>query len=474
MLEMLGYDSSSEADLLIRDLPLIFVSPESFDEFRKGLVNGGAVDGIESAWLRRDGQEIQVRIGGRAIRDLAGDILYVDLLGENVTEKKRLEARLRQAEKMQAIGQLAGGIAHDFNNLLTVIGGQIELALGKALDNDLRSSLEGVKQASQSAAALTRQLLALSRSRVLHNEVVDLNRIIEHLSSMLARLIRENVELKSLLGHDCFVKTDPHLIEQVLMNLVVNSQDAMPQGGQLTIETAAIRIDARPVQQPGAAEPGEYVLITVRDTGHGMDSATQARIFEPFFTTKELGEGTGLGLSMVYGVVKQSGGHIEVESRLGQGSTFKIYLPRVTGPATTHRESAPAASPRGCETILLAEDEASVRDLVAAHLESLGYQVLVASDGAAAIELFHTHAGTIDLLLSDVVMAKIGGRELAVQLKKTISHLKVIFVSGYPGSCIAREDLELLGAYFLQKPFSLRLIAKTIRAALDGVPYQLD
>jgi PAS domain S-box-containing protein len=469
MLEMLGYNPGSEADLLVQDLPYVFVSPEDFNAFREALLHGSTVQGIESAWRRLDGQEIQVRVGGRAVRDQAGKVSYLDLLVENVTEKKQLETRLSQAEKMQAIGQLAGGIAHDFNNLLTVIGGQTELALGETLDRDVQLRLEDVKQAADRAAALTRQLLAFSRRQVLHNKVLDLNRVIEHLSTMLVRLIRENVELIFTPGRDLgFVKADPSQIEQVLMNLAVNAQDAMPQGGRLTIETATVRVDAEPVHQPGTLEPGEYVLIIVRDTGSGMDRQTQARIFEPFFTTKETGEGTGLGLAMAYGIVRQSGGHIQVESQVGLGSTFKVHLPRVDGPVLMLQEPPAAASPRGCETILLAEDEESVRKLAADYLGSLGYHVLTASDGAAALEVANAYPGAIDLLLSDIVMANVGGRELAVELRKVASHIKVIFVSGYAGQPGPGKDPEPLDSCFLPKPFSLQQLATTVRQVLDG------
>jgi len=352
-----------------------------------------------------------------------------------------------------------------------VIGGQVELILGRALDNDLRNRLEDVKRAAERAAALTRQLLAFSRTQLLRSKAVDLNQVIEHMIRMLARLIRENIELTFVPGNYLgFVRADPDQIEQVLMNLAVNAQDAMPEGGRLTIETVAVRMDADSVQQPGALDPGEYVLITVRDTGHGMDRLTQSRIFEPFFTTKRIGEGTGLGLSMAYGVVRQSGGHIQVESQPGHGSTFRIYLPCVAGADPAGREAGSAAAPRGCETILLAEDEEGVRTLVAAYLRSLGYRVLPAPDGAAALEMARSHPGTLDLLLSDLVMPKVGGRELAVELRRTAARLKVLFVSGYAGHSAAENDPDLPGACFLGKPFTMQRLAQMVREVLDGIP----
>ncbi len=472
MVDMLGYDPATETDLLVRDLPLIFETPEGFHSCRKDLLDGRTIQGIEASWIRRDGQEIQVRLGGRAIRNHVGEVLYFDLLAENVTEKKELEARLGQAQKMQSIGQLAGGVAHDFNNLLTVIGGQIEVVLDETKDEEVRRRLEDVRQAAERAAALTKQLLAFSRRQVLQSKVVDLNRLIDHAGRMLARLIRENIAFTFVPGWNVgFVRTDPNQIEQVLMNLVVNAQDAMPQGGQLTIETVNAQIDGNATQ--GGMEPGPYVLITVRDTGYGMDRETQSRIFEPFFTTKSPGEGTGLGLSMVYGVVKQSGGHIHVESHPGKGTAVQIYLPCVNEPLPARFESVPSASPRGSETILVVEDEDSVRDLVVMYLKSLGYQVLAAPDGFAAIEIARKVGYKIDLLLSDLVLPRMGGRELAETLAKSVAQMKVIFVSGYAGHGVADKDLDFPAAYFLPKPFSMQRLAATIRDALDGAARQI-
>jgi PAS domain S-box-containing protein len=471
MLEMLGYAPGSEADLLVRDLPLIFASPERFCSCRGDLLSDRTIQGLETVWICKDGQEIQVRLGGRAIRNQAGEVLYLDLLAENVTEKKELEARLSQAQKMQAIGQLAGGVAHDFNNLLTVIGGQVEVVLDETVDQNVRQRLEDVKQAADRAAVLTRQLLAFSRRQVLQSKVVDVNRLIEDAGRMLTRLVRANIAFTFTPGPTAgFVRTDPHQMEQVLMNLVVNAQDAMPQGGQLTIETASVRIEEghEGAENQGGMEPGPYVLITVRDTGHGMDRDIQARIFEPFFTTKKTGEGTGLGLSMVYGVVKQCGGHIQLDSHPGKGTAFRIYLPCVEGPEPARYEAAPLAAPRGSETILLAEDEEAVRELVLMYLNRLGYHVLAASDGPAAIELARAFSGRIDLLLSDLVLPKMGGRELARILAGSIAQLKVIFISGYAGHTASGKDLELPEAYFLPKPFSLQRLATSIREVLDS------
>jgi PAS domain S-box-containing protein len=469
MAEMLGYDAESEAELLLRDLPLVFVG-DAFEQFRTALLEGGPVHGFETAWLLRDGNEIQVIVSGRAIRDHAGEVSHLDVLTEDVTDKKRLEDQLMQAQKMQAVGQLAGGVAHDFNNLLTVIGGHVEMIMHAAMDPEMHKRLGEVKQAADRAAALTRQLLAFSRRQVLQTKVVNLNQVIQHLIAMLTRLIKENVELTFLPSRDLgFVRIDPYQIEQVLINLTVNAQDAMPSGGQLTIETRNVRIDGPSGRHAEDLPAGDYILILVRDTGHGMDREVQARIFEPFFTTKKMGQGTGLGLSMAYGVVQQSGGQIRLESKLGEGSAFRIYLPRVAGSIAEPR--LPVASPnlpRGTETILLAEDEGSVRELIGTYLQTLGYHVLTASNGMAGIAVARSYTDTIHLLLSDFVMPKLGGRELANELKKMTPQMKVIFLSGYAGHAVSAKDLDLPDARFLPKPLSLEVLAKTVRDVLDG------
>lgn len=469
MLDMLGYEHDNEADLLLQDLSAIFETPEGFRSCRKELLNDRTIQGIEANWVRQDGQKIQVRLGGRAIRNGAGDVLYFDLLAEDITERRELEARLSQAQKMQAIGQLAGGVAHDFNNLLTIIGGQAEFVLDATEDTGLRRRLQDVKGAADRAAALTRQLLAFSRRQVLQSQVVDLNGLIHHATRMLSRLIRENIAFTFYPGGNLgFVRTDPTQMEQVLMNLVVNAQDAMPQGGVLTVETANAQIGVSRSGPQGGMEPGSYVLMSVRDTGHGMDRETQARIFEPFFTTKNIGEGTGLGLAMVYGVVKQCGGYIQVESHPGQGTVFEIYLPCAEEVSTPPRESVPAASPRGSETILVTEDESAVRELVVMYLKSLGYRVLAAPDGLAALEIAREFPDSIDLLLSDLVLPKMGGRELAKTLSQSACRIKVLFISGYAGHTVAATDLDLPDAHFLAKPFSMRNLAAKIREVLDG------
>jgi PAS domain S-box-containing protein len=466
MLEMLGY---SEPDLLVRNLRWdIFAEPTSFDDFLVLLRGSAACQGFDGRWLRQDGTCVSVSVGGRSARDSAGGLSYLDVVAENVTQRKHLEDQLRQAQKMQAIGQLAGGIAHDFNNMLTVIRGQIEVMAEEMLASDpFRPRIEEVERASERATALTRQLLAFSRRQVLQTKVLDLNSVIANLNQMLVRLIGENIELDFLPAADLWpVKVDPGQMEQVLMNLAVNARDAMPEGGKLVIETSNVSHGRVCLDRNNAIEISDHVLVTVRDTGHGMDDETRARIFEPFFTTKQAGRGTGLGLSLVYGVIKQSGGYITAESVPGQDTMFKIYLPRTNGPKEETARHSPTPVPNGHETILVAEDDESIRQLVASFLRSHGYHVLTAADGSNALEILQEHGPRIDLLLSDVVMPKMGGRELAQGLRKKMPRLKVVLVSGYAGDPERTSGLE--AARFVQKPFSMHHLASTVREVLDS------
>jgi PAS domain S-box-containing protein len=471
MSEMLGYDSHNSPELLLRDLPQIFTPAASFEEFCETLQSGGSHPGADAVWVRRDGRHIQVRLGGRMVRGASGESSHLDIFGENVTEKKRLEAELSQAQKMHAIGQLAGGVAHDFNNLLTVIIGHVGMMLSDAEESCARESLEAVQAAAQRAAALTKQLLAFSRRQMLRTQTVDLNQVIRNLMGMLARLIRENIELVFVPGDDLgSVRADPNEIERVLMNLAVNAQEAMPAGGTLTIETANVRPDAAPIPPSENPAAGEFVRIVVRDNGVGMDRETQARVFEPFFTTRKTNEGTGLGLSVVYGVVRQSGGFIRLESEPGAGTTFTIFLPRVpAGQTQAPPAPRPESPPRGSETILLAEDDVAIRQLVSDFLGRLGYRVVSAQDGVEAEKAAISRAGEIQLLVTDLVMPTAGGRELAAKLRGADPRLKVVFISGYAGNSVPDSDLLSPEGYFLQKPFSMDALAKTVRAALDGL-----
>jgi signal transduction histidine kinase/CheY-like chemotaxis protein len=383
------------------------------------------------------------------------------------------EVQLRQLQKMEAVGRLAGGVAHDFNNLLTVILGRSNLLLrGLAPDHPHRNSLENIDETARRAALLTRQLLAFSRKQVLAPTVLGLDGVVAGMLEILHRLIGENIELVSPPGPEIGrVRIDRGQAEQVLVNLVVNARDAMPQGGRLTIETSDVVLDEREAARLAGIHPGPYVMLAVTDTGTGMDAHTQARIFEPFFTTKEVGKGTGLGLATVYGIVRQSEGAIGVESELGVGTTFRIYLPRVEG-AVDAEEAASVPVRRGSETVLLVEDERAVRSLVETVLEDYGYAVLSTGRPGEAVGLAERHPGPIHLLLTDMVMPEMNGSTLARQLVTLRPEMAVLFMSGYTDYALDEsEEGNSRGAKvaFLQKPFTPEAIAGAVRAALDTV-----
>jgi PAS domain S-box-containing protein len=388
----------------------------------------------------------------------------------DVTELKRLEEQFRLAQKMEAVGQLAGGVAHDFNNLLTVINGLSELAFYQMHPEDpSRKLIAEILQAGERAAVLTRQLLAFGRKQVLQPQVLDVNVLLGELMKMLMRLLGENIGLRleadANLG---LVKVDPGQFEQAVMNLVVNARDAMPAGGRLTIETRNAELDEDYNRQHPDAMPGQYVLVAVSDTGHGMDAVTRARIFEPFFTTKEPGRGTGLGLAMVYGFVKQSGGHIEAQSELGRGTTFKVYLPRTDETVSYGRSSQDfVMAPGGTETLLLVEDQDAVRTFARHVLLERGYTVLEARDGEEAFRVAQQCPGPIHLLVTDVVMPRMNGRQLAELLARDRPKLRVLFMSGYADEAITRCGLPEAGAAFLQKPFNTIRLARMVREVLD-------
>jgi len=430
---------------------------------------GSAIE--EVAWKRRDGSVITVRLNGRPVRAPDGTIECFEFIVDDVTEQRALEERLRQTQKMEAVGRLAGGIAHDFNNLLTAILGSVDF-LRRALgpDHPEHAETEEIQKAAVRAADLTRQLLAFSRQQVLAPKVLDVDALVTNLEKMLRRLIGEDVELRFVAkASRAAVLADPGQLEQVIVNLVVNARDAMPRGGKLTIETATVDLDAGYAWEHGTVEPGRYVMLAVTDTGVGIDRAAQARLFEPFFTTKEFGKGTGLGLATVYGIVKQSGGYIWVYSEPGQGATFKVYLPRVE-PAgePVAAPQPPARALGGTETILLAEDEAAVRNLARRVLEKHGYKLLLAATGRDGVQVAEQHAAPIDLLVTDVVMPEMGGRELAQRLTARQPGLKVLFLSGYTDDAIVHHGVFDAGVAFLQKPFKPDDLVRKIRAVLDG------
>ena len=381
------------------------------------------------------------------------------------------EEQLRQSQKMEAIGQLAGGIAHDFNNLLTVIKGYSQLSLLDIKENvPLKENIEEIQKASERASNLTRQLLAFSRRQILDFKVVNLNSIIQDLNKMLHRILGEDIELAYGLAEEIGkVRIDPGQIEQVVMNLAVNARDAMPSGGKLIIETSDEELDEAYAHTHADVTPGNYIRLTVSDTGSGMSPEVRGRAFEPFFSTKEKGRGTGLGLSTVYGIVKQSGGHIWVYSELGKGTTFKIYLPRVDAPLEVWiSEGNVQGIPRGTETILVVEDEEKVRELTLRILKKQGYRVLEARDGNEALSLFKEREESIDLVLTDVVMPGMSGRQLVDQLKIMNQELKVLYMSGYTENAIAHEGILEEGTIYIQKPFTLEKLARKVRQVLAG------
>ncbi|MBI1790268.1 MAG: response regulator [Acidobacteria bacterium] len=389
-----------------------------------------------------------------------------------ITEQKRLEERLRLSQKLEAVGQLAGGVAHDFNNLLTVIQGYGQmLREALAAGHDGIGMLDEMLRASDRAAGLTRQLLAFSRKQILEPKVLNLNGVIGEVEKMLRRLIGENIEIRTLLEPRLgMVKVDQGQIEQVIVNLAVNARDAMPEGGELIIETSNADLEEAGSNHHDRMEPGRYVLLAVRDTGIGMDKATQAQIFEPFFTTKERGKGTGMGLATTYGIVKQSGGYIWVDSGLGRGSTFRVYLPR-TGEEAAAWVSKPAfqAPVTGHETVLVVEDEPSVRDLVQRLLQMQGYTVLAAGLPGEALEIVRERGASINLLLTDVLMPQMDGKQLAEQARSLRPGLKVLYMSGYADETIVSHGVLEPGAALLHKPFQVGELVRKVREVLDGV-----
>jgi PAS domain S-box-containing protein len=401
----------------------------------------------------------------------AGRVSHYVAVMRDVSQRRRLEEQLRQAQKMEAVGRLSGGVAHDFNNILNVIMGFGELLLKKLPPEDtLRRYAHEILKATKRGASLTGQLLAFSRQQVLQPKVIDLNAAIGDMQKMLARLIGEDIELVTAFEPDLGqVKVDPGQVEQVVMNLAVNARDAMPLGGTLVIETANVDLgDSETRQYDCPVNPGCYVQIVVSDTGTGMDAATQARVFEPFFSTKPVDKGTGLGLATVYGIVKQSKGHIWVKSEVGNGTTFTILLPRVfVQPPLALGEDKDAA-PTGRETVLLVEDDDSARELWREMLEMLGYRTIAASNGIDALERAAAHEGAIDLVLTDVVMPRLGGRELVERLREVRPEVAVVFMSGYTADTILRQGISESGSPFLQKPFSAQQLARTIRETLDA------
>jgi signal transduction histidine kinase/ActR/RegA family two-component response regulator len=420
---------------------------------------------------RKDGSPVWTLENAALLADeRAGDVIIEGTVTD-ITDRRLLEEQLRQSQKMEAIGQLAGGIAHDFNNLLTTVLGYSNMALNRLSPHEpIREEIEEIQKAGERAANLTRQLLAFSRKQLFEPKVVDVNARIVDSTRMLGRLIGERIRLVTQLDPSLgTVRADPGQIEQVLVNLVVNARDAMPDGGTLTIRTQNADVDPVSARRHFGAPPGSYVVLSVADTGVGIDSDTQKRIFEPFFTTKDKPLGTGLGLATVYGIVRQSGGQVYVESEPGEGATFFIYLPSVDEAVSPDEgDTAPTGAAHGSETILLVEDEGPVRELTRRCLEQRGYAVLHAASAEEAIDLLSGHGGPLDLLLTDVVMPGASGPDLARRLTGERPDLQVLFVSGYPDDSPGSAGLLEPGAPFLQKPFTADTLARKVRDVLDA------
>lgn len=419
---------------------------------------------------RKDGTLFEEQMTIAPVRDERGQIAHFVAIKQDVSEEKALRAQFLQAQKMESVGRLAGGIAHDFNNLLTVINGTAELALTELKsDHPLASDVEEIRKAGEKAAALTRQLLAFSRRQVMRSEVFSLNTVVEGTESILRRLIGEHIRISfSLTAEPAQICADPGQIEQVIMNLVINARDSMPEGGALTIETKVVELDEGYAASHVSVQPGHYVMLAVKDTGCGMDAQTRERIFEPFFTTKPADQGTGLGLPTVYGIVKQSGGNIWVYSEVGRGTTFRIYLPKagdsIESPQPAKR---PAMAVRGDETILIVEDDSSVLSMAVRVLKSAGYQVLQASDGSEALRLVGESGSPVGLMVTDIVMPGMNGRELAERLQELSPQTKVLFTSGYTDDAVLRLSVSAHESNFLPKPYTIVELLNKVRETLD-------
>jgi PAS domain S-box-containing protein len=471
-LTMLGYSDPDE--IIGQHLGSFYADTQHWFELADFLSSGAPLDGMTAEWKRKNGTTTVVRTSGRSVMNGHKERIF-ELFVEDVTERRTLEQQLRQSQKMEAVGRLAGGIAHDFNNLLMVISGYSEFLLERlGPDPSLRAPAQEIASASERASSLTRQLLAFSRKQMLTPRILDLNGVVTENIRMLTRMIGEDIDLVMVPGMNLgAVRADAGQIEQVIMNLAVNARDAMPSGGRLTIETSNVALDEEYARFHPPLQSGDYIMVAISDTGAGMDAETQSHIFEPFFTTKGP-KGTGLGLSTVYGIVKQSGGYIWVYSEVGKGTTFKIYLPRV---ASTNESVAPLsahAGPQkvepGTETILVVEDEANLRALARQFLEKQGYKVIDAADGAVAMQIAVAHEGVIHLLLTDVIMPGMNGRELAQRISEIRPNVKILYMSGYTENVVGHNGTLDAGVRLLQKPFTLRELKMTVREVLDASP----
>ncbi len=470
LVKLLGY--SSEAEVLALTVSRDLYSDGDASGFRAQPTRADFFSAVEFTWKRKDGKPVAVRASGRRTlsEESGGDVL--EIIAEDVTARRLLEEQLRHAQKMEALGQLAGSVAHDFNNLLGVIIGYSELLTADlGAEGQVSARLETIKKAGVRAASLTSQLLAFSRRQVLQPKVLNLNSLVAETQKMLQRLMGEDIEQRIVLDPALGkTKADPGQMVQVVMNLAVNARDAMATGGKLTIQTANISFEDPTSFDGVPVPPGPYVMLSVSDTGTGMDAETRERLFEPFFTTKPEGKGTGLGLATVYGIVKQSGGYVFADSELGKGTTFKVYLPQVDLPV--EEASLPAATtaepPSASETLLVVEDERAFRDLLRDGLQSRGYQVLVASNGVEALQVAERHNGPIRLLITDVIMPQMSGPELAKCLTKVRRNMGVLYMSGYADDKLGNISESDGGLMLIQKPFYIDELVRNIQEMLRG------
>ena len=467
---MTGYSSDELRHLTFIELTAPEDRSEGDDARRAMLAGAQSVYSAEKRYVRKDGGTFWGNVVTTLLHDdgMTGPHYFVSVIID-ITDRKKLEDQLRQSQKMEAVGRLAGGVAHDFNNLLTIINGCSEMLMAvPEVSNKDRELVTAISEAGDRAAALTRQLLGFSRQTILQPRVIDLNALVTETEKMLRRLLGEDISLATVLSGDLArVKVDPGQMDQVLMNLAVNARDAMPTGGHLTIETSNVLLGERDAIPHLNCQAGPHVMLAISDTGCGMGPALTARIFEPFFTTKGADKGTGLGLSMVLGTVQQSGGCVHVYSEPGHGTTFKIYLPAVVAPVIAAIESVPESKAHGAETVLIVEDEIGVRALATRILEKYGYTVLAATDGHDAMERAEAHTGTIDLVLTDVVMPDISGPEVAKNLKARFPRMKVLFMSGYTDDAVVRHGLIEAEVAFIQKPYTALGLAQRVRQVLD-------
>ncbi len=468
LVRMLGHESGQDLLQTTKNSRVFYADPRVRDRVHSEYRRNGRVDTVVE-WRRKDSKIISVRLNGRQVRDPGHSDPCVEVIVEEVTERLQLEKQLVQAQKFEGIGQLAGGIAHDFNNMIGAIIGWADLGIEEADPGSrIHRHFEKVRQQADRAAALTKQLLAFARRQILEPRTIDLNQVAVEALSLLENVIGSNVEIKASLAPDlAVVRADPVQVEQVLMNLCINARDAMPDGGSLVVETGNVTLDRDFCAVQPNAHPGDYAVLSVRDTGVGMDRATLDRIFEPFFTTKELGKGTGLGLATVYGIVTQHGGFVQVESELGAGSVFRAYFPVSTEAARREAERDCRPMQRGSETILIAEDHEALGQVAQETLAGLGYQVILAADGEEAVHKFAASSRRIDLALLDVMLPKLSGTEVFARIRAENPELPVILSTGYSPDISQLDRVRKHGLPILQKPYSPHELACRVRETLD-------